>query len=188
MERLVQGVADAVASIARAVYGSADFLSMFEFTTVINARGLEIEPMKRVTMYRDDFVAGYLLYAHLDTDNPDLALVITLSTRETESIVVTPRMLYELGYTIDGRSRMVLTNFDPNMQVGSRYVISLDPGPPGIAFSGGIRIELVNNSSEKARVRSMIAHAYLLKSHLSDAARVGLGQRLTGRGRLPSMI
>ena len=93
------------------------------------------------------YVEGYLVFAYLKTDNPDVTVSIDLYGDGTVEVALSPRRLYENGLVHPNASSAWISRYDETAKV---YVALYTPSP-WIPWRGFARVKIVNPSPSEAR-------------------------------------
>ena len=141
-----------------------DFMDSYRLVPIVRT-GLRIRPRQRVSLYNKT-ARGYLFMAIFRTNNPDVRVLLDVYAEGRIEINVSIRELVEeYGFTYYIPGAFVVTMFDPNWNVGSNYVSVFSLQPPGLAFSGRLRLETYNPTDQDATV-SLHAWYYEKKENI----------------------
>ena len=146
---LPEAVAKALSDVKTAVerYSFLAILERMAWEPFVKVKE-KIEPQKEVVAV-DFSGAGFLNYVFVRVDNPDVIAQLDLHADGRVELAVTPRELYEMGYTQSIGGFRVL-KYSPSQ---SDYVIEFAPGMLntfGVPFRGKCRLTLKNPTTATA--------------------------------------
>lgn len=131
----------------RLVYVSVydELLDRYRMEKIVDRRNESIGPREAKTLL-EEYVAGFLVFVVLETDNPDVWVLVDLYGDGSLDIQLSPRYLYTLGATSPNASGAWLSRYDDTEK---KYVAWYTPSP-WIPFKGFTRIKIMNSSLSDA--------------------------------------
>ena len=98
-----------------------------------------LKPRERRSLL-SSHIEGFLVFAILETDNPDVTVTVDLYGDGTADIVLSPRRLYELGLVWWSNTAAFVSRYDDDAR---RYVAVFSPSP-WMLFSGDVEARIEN--------------------------------------------
>ena len=140
---------------------ATEWLSSHSLVVEKDAGSLAPNAYKHVIQYSG---SGWLLYARLYTNNPNLAVELDIAMDGVLEIKKTIRELVEEGHTFWAPNDIVVRKYDPAFGVGSvgdEYIAEWTASWPGLPFRGRVALTLRNRDSANPALYSVIVYYYV---------------------------